>query len=287
MVAAEVPDCGTLKLMLAGSTIYALSTMSGTLSSVPAEGGIPMQIATGITGASAFALDATNAYVAAGMSIVRVALAGGATATVVTEADTIHDVAVAGDTLYYATGLDIKSVAASASAGTGAEVALGIDEGEPQGVVVSGDHVLYASNQAMNVEVCDSTMECHDTSTMPGAGHVKIGASQGGLIFGHRSVQTDGTRVYWVNNGVAAALFTGENTMATSLSTKDAGGVTAFALSATHVYYADSDENFQKAALGDVDSTWLARNVGTVTSIVTDATSVYLASGCNIMKAPL
>jgi hypothetical protein len=302
---AEIPDCGSLKLVLSGPTIYTLSTMSGTLSSVPAAGGAPMQIATGLTGATAFAIDATNAYVVAGMSIQRVPLAGGAAAPVVTETAAIHDVAVSGTTLYYATGNGVKSVAANAAAGTGTLVALAASEGEPQGVAVSGAILLYGSASSFNVERCDTALICNDANgadeEIRGTGHIRVGMSQGGLIFGHRSVQTDGTKVYWVNNGLQSAPImpdAGGAYPGVGVGTpKDGGTITAFAIKGTTAYFAEQSPgatpadpplvNFEKQGAGEADPTWLARNLAPVSSIVVDDTSVYLAAGCNLVKSPL
>jgi hypothetical protein len=304
---AEVPDCGTLRLAIGGTSIYALSTMPGTLSSIPAAGGAPMPIATGLTGATAFAVDATNAYVVAGMSIQRVALAGGAPAVVVTETAAIHDVAVDGTTLYYVTGNDVKSIATTAANGTPAAmpVALAASEGKPQGVAASGTIVLFSSADAMNVERCDTTMDCRAMPDMDvedrGVGHFKIGQSQGGLIFGHRSVQTDGTNVFWVNNGLQGAPImpdAGGMYPAKSIATaKDGGTITAYATKGTVAYFAEQNPgpmptdppvvNFEKSEFGATDPVWLARNLQPVTSIVVDATSAYLASGCNVLKSAL
>jgi hypothetical protein len=291
----EIAGCGTLKLALDAGKLYALSTMTGDLGSiaVPA-GGAPTPVATGLTGATAFAVDAMNAYVVAGMSIHRVALAGGAAAVVVTETTAIHDVAVSAGTLYYGTGNNVKSIAATATDGAPAavQIALAASEGEPQAVAVSGTTLLYASASAMNVERCDTTMDCVAGAGTDveerGAGHFKIGASQGGLIFGHRSMQTDGTKVYWVNNAnIQGGVFAGTEPGTLGVGTKDGGAVTAYAVTPTAVYFADADQNFQKAALGDEMPTWLARGLGMVSSMVVDDTSVYLASGCKILKAPL
>jgi hypothetical protein len=125
--------------------------------------------------------------------------------------------------------------------------------------------------------------------------------SQGGLIFGHRSVQTDGTKAYWVNNGLQSAPImpdAGGAYPGVGVGTpKDGGTITAFAIKGTTAYFAEQSPgatpadpplvNFEKQAAGDADPTWLARNLGVVSSIVVDDTSVYLASGCNLLKSPL
>lgn len=306
---AEIAECGSLKLLIAAGTLYVLDTPSGELMSIPLpDGGIPTPIATGLSMATAFAVDATNAYVVAGTSIQRVPLAGGAPAVVVTEAAAIHDVAVAGTTLYYGTGNEVRSIATTAVDGTPASstpVALAASTGEPQGVAVSGSILLYSSASAMNVERCDTTLDCHDSEgpdmESRGPGHFKIGQSQGSLIFGHRSLQTDGTRVLWVNSGLQGApiMPNDEGLYPTQgiATTKEGGAITAFAITGTTAYFAErippateTDPplaHFLKSEFGAADPIWLARNLQPVSSIVVDATNAYLASGCNILKSEL
>lgn len=276
----EVAGCGELKLQQGGGKLYLLSTTTGTLKSMPIPaGGAAADVASGLTMASAFALDATYAYVAAGTSLLRVKLSDGTKNTVVTETKQIYDVAVAGDTLYYASGTDVKSVAATANAGTGTSVAVGVDNGEPQGVAVSGDFVLYGSSVAFNVEA---------DPIAPGPGHLKLGASQGGMMFGHRSVQADADYVYWaISNTVQRAPFTGD-----MHSQKTAGqalnNVTAYAINATTVYLASDMGDLEKAAFGAEKSTWMARGLDKVTSLVLDDANVYLANDkCKILKTAL
>jgi hypothetical protein len=274
----EVAGCGELKLQLGGGKLYLLST--DTLKSMPIPaGGAPTDVATGLTMGSAFVVDATYAYVAAGTSLLRVKLSDGTKNTVVTEAKQIYDVAVVGDTLYYASGPDVKSIASTASAGTGTSVAVGVDSGEPQGVAVSGGFVLYGSSVAFNVEA---------DPIAPGEGHLKLGASQGGMLFGHRSVQADADYVYWaINSTVQRAPFTG-----VMHSQKTAGqalnNVTAYAINATTAYFASEMGDLEKAAFGDEKSTWMARGLDKVTSLVLDDQNVYLATDkCKILKTAL
>jgi hypothetical protein len=300
----ELAGCGTLLLVATPTKLYALSTMTGDLNAIalPA-GGAPTKVGT-VAGGTAFTVDATSAYVAAGMTIKRVALAGGEPATMVTETAAIKDVALSGTTLYYATGTNVKSIAVTASNGTPAAVgvALGASNGEPQGLAVSGGVVLYGSASAFNVERCDTTMSCRDGEGTDveerGPGHAKIGQSQGGLIFGHRSLQTDGTRVFWINNGLQGAPimpdadneYPGKG-IATPI---DGGTITAFALFGTNAYFTEQKTgsmpplvSFEKSAFEAADSVRVARNLPQVTSIVADAAGVYLASGCKILKSAL
>jgi hypothetical protein len=281
---AEITGCGTLQLVSAPGKLYVLSTMTGTLSSIalPA-GGMPTDVATGLTGATAFAIDAMNAYVVAGMTVTQVKLADGTKTVLVTETAQIFDVAVSNGKIYYGVGEEVKQASATA-AGTGTSVAIGIDHGLPQGVAVSGDSVLYASASAFNVE----------SDPIVGEGHVKIGASQADLVFGHRSVQVDAMNVFWANGGVQKALFTGADHAAKTVAVPFGGqGAKTIAYAADPaaktVYIATDDGNFAKSTYSDDKDTeeaaWVARALPKVSSIVLDDASVYIASACKILKS--
>jgi hypothetical protein len=283
---AEVAGCGTLLLVsVAGKAIYALSTATGDLNSIalPA-GGAPVKLAT-VAGGTAFAVDATNAYVAAGMTVVRVPLAGGAPVPVVTaETGKIMDVAISGTKLYYAVGKDVKELEAATPAAMGTSVAKSADEGVAEGLAVIGGYALYASNQAFNLE--------SQPIGMPATAHVKIGASQSNLIFGHRSVQADPTYVYWVNGSLQKAKYAGDDHAGTVAAQPiDGSGIIAYAVDGAGMsaYIATKDGSFEKqtfaaAAAGD-EAAWVARKLPAVSSVVLDETSVYLASECKILKS--
>lgn len=147
------------------------------------SGGVPTTLASGLDGAAEFALDAMNAYVAAGVSVVQVNRTSGAKSVLVTESAPVRDVAVDKGKIYYAVGQTIKQ-ADAATPGLGTAVAQSIDEGEAYGVAVSGNQVLYVSYTSFNVEA----------DPIVGEQHVKIAASQGALRFGHRSIQADATQ---------------------------------------------------------------------------------------------
>lgn len=300
---AEVAGCGTLLLVGGPSKLYALSTMTGDLNvfTLPA-GGAPTKLGT-VAGGTAFAVDANNAYVAAGMTIHRIPLAGGASAPVVTETTAIRDLAVTGSALYYATGAGVKSIAPTANNGTPAPalVALSASQGEPQGVAAAGGVLLYSSALAFNVERCDTTMSCSAGAGTDveerGPGHKKLGQSQGGLIFGHRSLQTDGTTVFWVNNGLQGAPIMpnaqGEYPSKGIAIPLSSSNITAFAVAGTTAYFTEQTSmdpplvSFEKSAFEMAEPVWLARNLPLVTSIAVDAAGVYLASGCKILKSAL
>jgi hypothetical protein len=283
----EVAGCGALELVSAAGKLYVLSTMDGKLSSIAlpaAAGATPTAIATGLTGATAFAVDATNAYVATGMTVTQVKLADGTKTVLVTETAKIFDVAVDAGKIYYAVGKDVKQADAAAPS-TGVSVAVSADEGEAQGVAISAGTVLYASAAAFNLE----------SDPIDGDAHVKIGASQAGLIFGHRSVQADATNVYWANGSLQSAPFVGEDHSAKIVAQPiDGSPVVAFAVDSTAkmAYIATlepstMDSNFEKSSFdkADQEAVWVSRGLPKVSSIVLDDTSVYLASACKILKS--
>jgi hypothetical protein len=271
-------DCGSLYLQLDGANLYVLNAGAGTLSSVPAAGGTATDLVTGLTGASAFTFDVNNFYIAAGMSVLRAPIGGGATETVVTEASAIFDVAVAADTVYYASGTAVKSVASDATAGTGTDEGMPESGGEPQSVAVDGDYVLWGAAVAFNVE----------SYAMTGMVVTKLGASQGDLIFGHRTLQTDGTSVFWANgSSVSYRIYEGgADAQSNAGSSIESEKITAFAINATTVYLG-AGANIEKATFGE-DAIRLARGQGAVHSMVLDATSVYWSTdACAINKTAL
>ena len=280
---AEVAGCGTLQLVSTASKLYVLSTMTGTLSSIAlpaAAAATPTSVATGLTGATAFAVDTTNAYVTTGTTVTQVKLADGTKTVLVTETTPIFDVAVDAGKIYYAVGKDVKQADAAAPS-SGTSVAVSADEGVAQGVAISAGTVLYASNEAFNLE---------SDPIAAGEGHVKIGASQAGLIFGHRSVQADATNVYWANGSLQTAMFTGADHAGKIVAQPiDGSPVIAFAVdgAAKMAYIATMDGSFEKSAFdkADQEATWVARALPKVSSIVVDSTSVYLASACKILKS--
>jgi hypothetical protein len=285
---AEITGCGTLELLTAPdkSKLYALSTMMGTLSSIALPtGGAATSVAIGLTGGTAFAVDATYAYVATGKTVTQVKLADGTKTVLVTEMDTIWDVAVDAGKIYYATGKNIMQASAT-TPGVGASVAVSADEGVAEGLAVSAGTVLYASAAAFNLE----------SALIAGNGHVKIGASQAGLIFGHRSVQADTMNVYWSNGGLQSAPFTGTEHPATTVASPiDGKPITAYAVDSatTTAYIATLDDpmtmtgSLEKSKFSDggSDAAWMARALPKVSSIVLDDTSVYVASACKIFKS--
>ncbi len=279
----ELAGCGKLLLVSVTGKLFALSTMTGDLNAfaLPA-GGAPTKVGT-VAGATAFAVDATNAYIAAGKTVVRQPLAGGASAIMVTEATAdVKDVAVADGKVFYVAGKSVKQLDAAATAGTGVVVAESADEGVAEGLAVAGGFVLYASNLAYNLEA----------DPIAGEGHVKVGASQSGLIFGHRSVQADATHVYWANNSLQQAKYAGTDHAGVVVAQPiDGSKIIAFAVDgvAKTAFIATEDgklekSTFESAGAGN-EATWVARAVPTVSSIVLDDASAYIASECKILKS--
>lgn len=276
----EVPGCGTLELQMGAGHVYALSKQLGTLSSLAAPvGGDPMSVASGLTGGSAFALDATNAYVATDTTITQVNLTSGAKSVLVNEAGSVSDVAVAAGKIYYTSGTTIKQ-ADSAAPSVGVIVATAADGGVPQSVAAAGGFVFFDSNDSFNVEM----------DAIVGDEYVKVAASQAELLFGHRGIQSDGTDVFWANHSVNRAAIFADHTPLTIAWPIDSHAVVAFAVDSGKrmTYLATDDGSFEKSSFdaGDMDAIWVARNLPSVTSVVLDASHAYMASGCKVLWSP-
>jgi len=270
-------DCERLNLVLSGTDIYFVNVGAGSVSSVPVAGGAATSLATGLTDAGAFTLDDTNIYVATGMTLSRIPIGGGTAEVVVTETAPIFDVAVQDDVLYYAVGTSVKSVDATADDGTGTVVGTPESSGEPQSVTVDGDNVFWGAVVAYNVEADSIATDAV----------VKLGASQGNLLTGHRALYTDGTHVYWVNGStVERRVYDGTMAQENQTISIDSEMITAYVINATHVYLAAGGK-IEKAALGE-DALPLARGQGVVGSMVLDATNVYWSTDdCKIRKTAL
>jgi hypothetical protein len=293
---AEVAGCGKLLLVQAHGTLYALNTLAGELLSVPVAGGAPASITMGLSDARAFAVNATTAYVAVGNKVAQIDLSSGARVDVVTEPTPIYDVALDASSVYYATDKPASDSSeahlgfagfikrAPLAGGAGVVVAGGMDQGQPHAVVVSGSNILYASESAKNVEVQKGLPVAADAYTDPL--HYKLGASQGSLMLGHRAVQTDGTYLYWTNEAVQRSKF-GDPAPVQEQATGSLGLTTAFALSPTTVYFGSDQGDLGRGAIRSDEATPMARRLDNITSMVVDATHVYVASGCKILKAPL
>lgn len=292
----ELADCGSVLLVYANATLYALSTGVGELSSVPVAGGAPSMIATGLSEAVAFAVDGTSAYVANGRKVTKVTLSDGAKADVATDVAPIYDVAVQGASLYYAVDKPAADTSAAHAdfggfikkvpidGGTAEVVAGGMDLGQPQGVAVSGTNVLYATESAKNVEVQKGLPVGANAYQDPL--HYKLGASQGSLLLGHRSVQTDGGYVYWSNDAVQRSKF-GDSAPFQEQATSSLGVTTAFALGGQKVYFGSDLGDLGKGTILADEVIPMARNLGRITSMVVEPGGVYVASECRILKAPL
>lgn len=279
---AEVPGCGSLALLRVGSQLYVLSRDTGTLSRLPLLNvPTPVEIATGLLEASAFAIEGELAYVAAGNSIVRVTLATGAAEVVTTAPARIYDVTVGGDTLYYGYEQLLMSVRASAVDAAGTQIGLALDEGRPQSFAISNGQLLFASADSYNVS----------SRPLAGGQQLKLGASQGALYFGHRALQVDASNVFWPNGGIqrASLLTTSpiQTQAATSRSTATAFSIDATpTTSATLVYVASDTGDLEVSKLDADQAFWLARGLGSVTSLAIDGANVYIAADCRILTVP-
>jgi hypothetical protein len=101
--------------------------------------------------------------------------------------------------------------------------------------------------------------------------------------------------VYWANGSLQSAPFGGtEHPGKIVAAPIDGSPVVSFAIDGTaKMAYiatfetATMDSNFEKSSFdkADQEATWVARGLPKVSSIVLDATNVYLASACKILKS--
>jgi hypothetical protein len=74
-----------------------------------------------------------------------------------------------------------------------------------------------------------------------------------------------------------------QKTVGTAIS-----NITAYAINATTVYMASDMGDLEKAAFGAEKSTWVARGLGKISSLVVDAGNVYAATEtCKVLKVGL
>ena len=268
-------NCGLMKLVHDGSWLYVLDPGGGVLFYVDPELWQPVGLARYLVGASAFTIAGDNAYVVSEHDVLRVGISVEGTTTVVSSAALIYDVAVGGDHLYYATGHNVMKVPLDAVAASGTVVATAVDEGEPLGVAVNATHALFVSGLSFNVEA----------RALTGGDPFKVGASQGALLFGHRSIQTSGPYVFWVNGAVQGASLSDPEHFQMSAA-YPRGDAAAFAVAFPDLYIASLEGDIEQSTLSGETSTWLARGLGQVTSLVADDDYVYAASGCSVFSVP-
>lgn len=267
-------NCGSLRLVRDGAMLYILTADGHLFYFDPIEAFHAVELARDLgSTTTAFAVEGAFAYVVSGNTVKRTGIDVEGTETITTEALPIHDLALAGGLVYYATGKEVRSVPMDATDALGVTVATALDEGEPQGVSVSANHIFYASTASFNVE----------SQLLGGSEHHKLGASQGSLLFGHDSIQSHGQRVFWSNADIrSVSLADPELFPKTVAVSRHAGTITAFAATGTNTYFATDLGEIEKATPDDEVAKPIARGIFGVDSMVAGPEGVDIAAGCSI-----
>lgn len=273
---ATFPDCSKLLLESAAPSGYVLDAATGTLWSFPLGAvGEPLVIATGLSNANAFTLAGDVAYVATDSGIRRVEVPGGAVSAVSQGEGPVHGVAEADGKLYYSSGSELRTIDASAQSGTGQVLATAMNGGLPSAVVVTGGYAVFNADASFNIESVqlDSQM------------HVKLAASRTGMLFGHRSLLSDGQYVHWQNDG-----FLHRTPVSDAQGEQHTGFCvyTASAIAFTpQAVYCASASIIEKSVMGMDQAELIASDVPNVTSMIVDPTYLYFANGCQLFRTPL
>lgn len=324
LFASAGAGCDSLKIIYSGDKLYWADKGHGTISSLAMAGGTPTQIATGEMAPLDPVVNAGSVYwINSATRSIRSFMVGAQSANNVvignaSDAGTgiIRAIAVSpdGSTLYYArdtciyrnatTGVtQTKGCVPIDDAGTACPTVAGSacvgssewgSNGIPSSLAVDSKNAYYTTDQSGNVEIMSLTTGFE----------FKVAESQGGLLFD--TIQIDGGRLYWANDsgvyvntsfaGGADAGFGGTLVG----QTPGINAVTAFAIGATNVYYAE-DGYVEKspptaATGGTVVTDVLARNVAVLAtddagthapmpnSMAVDGAHVYWTTGdCKIM----
>ena len=298
---AKGTGCGAMRLALVGTDLYWTEADSGAVKTMPVTGGTPADVATGQLKPLSIAADADGVYWAnegdesAGSSTVMkkaLPLAAGAPVTLVTgtaadpESPVIKAIAVADSTLYYTLVNDVRAISTDEAVtddvvvGTATNLDIGMASGYPSGLAVDGTYVVWTTGIRSAIER-DDLLEGSDA-------YLELGESQGDVLW--HNVASDGTNAYWATttNIVTSALVKeagGANT--TLATTPDFKPITAFAIDAANVYFANDGSIF-KAPLGGGDPVIIARDQAAPSSMLVEGTTLYFAtSDCAVRTLPL
>lgn len=301
------PDCGSMRLALAGANLYFAERGSGKVQTLPVGGGNVVTVAALQHKLTEIAVDTSAVYWltagdgTAGSSKIwkkALPLAAGEPALLKAAPGTadIRAIEVRAGKLYYAVGHDVHAMSSEsglndAIVGTATNLdvnpPVGEPSGEPAGLAVDDALVFWTTASRQGVERDD---------VQPGtAGYVELGESQGSLLF--QDIASDGSFAYWANED---QLMRAKNdTKGTTLVTKTLAfdAITAFAINQSDVYFAGQQGTVFKHSLvpppkpddnaSVVPPRALARDQLDVSSIVLDDAHVYWASGCALRVSKL
>jgi hypothetical protein len=291
-----------------GSDLYWVESQSGNVLSTPLAGGaVPTVIAAGQVSPSGITADAQGLYWAnagsekRGSSMVMrkaLPLSAAAPSVLVTgevpepESDVIRAIALHDGSLLYTLVHDVRAVPTATAGGSKVVgTATNFDhqppqpDGFPSGLVVSGQYVLWSTDQRQGIE--------RDDVIEGAAGYAELGESQGNLLL--RDLGSNGTNVYWANGEsiVFCPIVKADGPGNTFLTgTRDFDAVTALAVTSSAVYFAgEKGELFTHSlepATPAVPPVPLARDQLGVSSIVTTASQlIWATEDCKISALPL
>jgi hypothetical protein len=255
--------------------LYLLANTQGTLWRLDLSvSSMPILIAGGMGSASSFRIDGDNAYVASNNSVVRVALASGTKATIATRAnlEMVRDLAVSQGSVYFAAGKQVLRVDASADYSVPEVVSEANEAVYARGIDVAGDYVLWVSA---------STVE---SESLPDGIHQVLATAQVATQGGPRSVQHEGTNVYWMNDGIVRTKFSPLAVPVLETVATAPAPATAFALAFPQLYVASSGELYG-ATIGQGRIRGLAHALDFITAIETDDAHIYVATAlCQVFR---
>lgn len=299
-------SCGAVRLALGGGQLYWTERQSGRVASMSLAGGDPVELATAELGPSQIAVDAAGVYwfdvgdgSAGSSKVMKAALPLGGTppAPLVTAPGTepITGLAVADGKLYYGLGHDVHAISVDAADTSDVVVAVAYARmdtrepaGVPNGISVHDGRVYWVVTDVGSVE-SDDLLPGPDTS--PRVGHSgEMWPDDLGFA---------GQYVYYAAFESLYAALAGQPAFAVA-STADPGNIMSFAVSESKAYFGNESGSLYRhdltlpaaTASEPTPSLRLARDQGSVTSVVLDGESVYWAGvdeagGCAIRKAAL
>jgi hypothetical protein len=312
-VLPKVAGCGELSIALTADKIFYADKTHGTISSIAKTGGAPT-VLTGATtekAPTAITVSGTNVLwinnvPGAGQSVtstIRKSANGAAPVDLVTataDGGGIRGLVTDGTTVYYSTGVYVKSV--PMAGGTPTDVAMEEHEGIPGALAMEGTKIVYPTDLNGDVDVITvvpgTVAKCgKEDPANPGSylmvNCVRLARSQGSLkkevilAFGGWAYWIDGTAI---KGGELAPAGTAANDQIGSTLLNPIAGM-AVNPAKSNIYFTEFDNNAPTGMSGLVQKTGkakestqtpIARNQVAPGSIAVDATKVFWAADCAI-----
>jgi hypothetical protein len=303
-VVPAIAGCGSIKLAVAGGTLYFTDKMHGSVQSVATTGGTVKALVPGQMSPTQIAVNGEALYwLASGTKQVMTSTLAGATPTEVVKSAAADiggfTFSEDGKTLYFSAGTKVSKI--SATPGTTAAVEVGHEEsGIPHALAVSGKLVAYPADLNGDVDIMTmvegtpSICASPDSMVEKNTSCARVARSQGGLYLD--AVYIVGDNAYWLNGpqvvtspaNIPDGASSTNNTVATASNPNALAG-TAMAIVKDQVYFSDDTGSIYAAALKvNADVATIARGQMSPTSITADDANVYWANAdCSIMSAPL